>query len=175
MLLLFLRNATVEIRKRVLSFVGDVLASEDGFPELESNARYENLWEWYWLELGKKDVAKQPRSSTFGMWFISEKLQPAWALKQLAEFVSVVPSPEPDHEIFRVLAKICVEEPEASLSVLRQLVVGYPESWHIYAAKEDIHSALSQLDVDGKLPELKNDIVDLLGRRGFTEFRQHLT
>jgi len=167
----FLLNSPRVIRSRVFEFTGTVLGSdEDVAPEILS--RYERLWDWYWKKVGRADAKSDPKSSVFGSWFISENLTPEWALSRLFQFVEVVPSPEPDHEIFGTLAKVCKANLDEAGEILKRLVGGYRENWQIYGSRDEIHQILRRMigDKDVKITAIQ--IINDLGRMGFSEYRE---
>ena len=167
----FLLNSPRVIRSRVFEFTGTILGSdEDVAPKILS--RYERLWDWYWKKVGRADAKSDPRSSVFGLWFISENLTPEWALSRLFQFVEVVPSPEPDHEIFGTLAKVCKANLDEAGEILKRLVGGYRENWQIYGSRDEIHQILRRMigDKDVKITAIQ--IINDLGRMGFSEYRE---
>ena len=167
----FLLNSPRVIRSRVLEFTGTVLGGGDEVaPEILS--RYERLWDWFWDKVGKTDAESDPKSSIFGMWFISENLAPEWALSRLLQFVEVVPSPEPDHEIFGTLAKVCEANLVKTGEILKRLVGGYRESWQIYGSRDEIHQILRRMIIDEKVKKEAIGIINDLGRIGFSEYRE---
>ena len=167
----FFLNAPKEIRTRVMEFVGMVLRNDDDIlPELRS--RYQKLWDWYWEKAGKTDSESEPKSSTFGFWFISENLEPTWALSRLSQFVEVVPSLKPDSEIFGTLSKICDTNLADTGKILKRLVGGYRESWQIYGSRKEVHEILRRLIGNGETDSTAVEIINDLGRQGFTEYRE---
>ena len=167
----FLLSASKEIRMRVLVFAGMILRNDDDVsPEIL--LRYEKLWDWYWETIGKTDSESDPKSNTFGFWFISGNLEPNWALSRLGRFVEVVPRPEPDHEIFGTLAKICDANLFESGKILKSLIGSYRENWQIHGSRTEVHEILRRLIGDEETKRTAVGIINDLGRRGFTEYRE---
>jgi hypothetical protein len=92
----FLGTANPDIRRHALTFAGQSIDEKTPEDVIE---RFKTLWDIYWAGPGKKDAEDKSGSWLFGPWFSSGEFPQEWALDRLEQFVTVVPTPEPDHTI----------------------------------------------------------------------------
>lgn len=166
----FLNDSNPEIRCHAVGFVGSSLESEETVPA-EVVRRFMVLWDVYWAGAGKKDAEERPDAWLFGTWFSSGKFPARWALRQLEDFVKVVPMPQPDDGIAEQLAKTCEADIVTSVRILDRMVQGDREGWHVSGwcdpATEVLDKAMS---AGGDARTQAIQTINYLGRRGYTEF-----
>jgi hypothetical protein len=178
----FLTEAGQAARTHAVKFVGSSLRREEkesseDLPEDIQN-RFMALWDWYWQRTGKDDAAANPQSGLFGWWFVSGAFPMEWSVNRLEEFVSVVPKPEPDTFIVERLAEVAKAGqayPRAAVRILKCMVEGDDENWHIHSWQEEAMAVLrSAMQAVGEARKEAESLIDHLGRRGFVEFGQLL-
>lgn len=171
----FLEHANPEVRRHAISFVGQSLEGEQTLPA-DVVGRFQRLWDLYWGGPGRKDAADSPNGWLFGTWFSCGKFPDTWALDRLLEFVKVAPNPEPDHDIVRELAEIAHIDIGKAVEVLDRMVRGDRESWRIHGYQDSAKQILRLALTDpGEARETAEELIDYLGRRGYTEFGQLLS
>jgi hypothetical protein len=133
--------------------------------------RFKFLWDQYWNAIGKTDAEATPQSAVFGYWFCSGAFDPQWSLERLLAFVTAAQRAEPDNMIVEQLAKICLNEPLRAAQVIQMLVLGDMEGWRVSSWKSDAMKVLKvAILADGEARLVAQEVVDRLGRRGFSEF-----
>ena len=107
----------------------------------------------------------------FGTWFSSGKFPDQWALEQLERFVEVSPTPEPDHAIAEQLAKVGPVDIARTVRILARMVQGDREGWRIHMWLDSAAQILeSAMQADSAARAQAEQIIDYLGRRGYTRF-----
>lgn len=159
------------VRVHAMTFVGNLLKHDPSKVPTEVAQRFQWLWEKYWTEVGGQDAAADPTTWMFGGWFESGLFESAWSLTQLEEFVSAVPRTHAARDILKRLADICGNDPCRSARIVGILVRGDRENWNIRSWKEHALVILSKaLEAGGDAASEAETVVDVLGRRGFSEF-----
>ncbi|MDI6448673.1 hypothetical protein [Anaerobaca lacustris] len=170
----FIENASPNLRRHTISFVGQSLDESEKVPS-EVIQRFMVLWEEYWAGLGKRDAEEKPDAWLFGWWFSCGKFPDQWALDQLEQFVNVTPTPEPDHSIVERLAKIAHVDIRKSVRILDRMIRGDQEGWRIHSCLDQAKAILRQaMKTQGEAQERAVALIDYIGRRGYTEFGQLL-
>ncbi len=162
-------------RTHAIQSVGSSLRREDeeSAEELpkEVQARFMELWDWYWGKTGKDDAEANPQSRLFGWWFVCGAFPVKWSLERLEAFVSVVPKPEPDSLIIEKLTKAAQSDPHAAVRILTHMVKGDDENWRVHSWYEEAKTVLEQaMRAGGETRKEAESLIDHLGRRGFVEF-----
>lgn len=170
----FLSDTNPDIRRHAVGFVGESLGGEEQIPE-DIVRRFQALWELYWTGAGQRDAEEKPDSSLFGTWFSSGQFPDQWALEQLERFVGVSPTPEPDHSVAERLAKIAVVDIVRAVRILDRMVRGDREGWRIHMWLDSAGQILeSAIQAGGGAQKRAVQIIDFLGRRGYSRFGELL-
>jgi hypothetical protein len=165
-----LRTAIPDIRRHAMGFVGRSVAQEDDLPGAVAE-RFAALWDFYWQNGGRADASGDPESLLFGLWFNSGHFPEGWSLDRLAEYVDVVPLPQPGDAIVRRLAELAPKHVAKALSILVKMVHGDENSWYTRAWIEPAMQILRlALAAGGEAAGEADDLIDHLGRRGFLQF-----
>lgn len=170
----FIENASPDLRRHTMSFVGQSLDENEAIPS-EVIERFMSLWEEYWAGPGKKDAEERPDAWLFGWWFSCGKFPDQWALDQLEQFVNVAPTPEPDHKIGERLAEIAHVDIRKSVLILDRMIRGDREGWRLQTWRDQAKEILRQaMKVHGEARDRAIALIDHIGRRGYTEFGELL-
>jgi len=170
----FLDNASPEIRRRAIEFIGHSLADDNDVPP-EVIERFQTLWDVYWAGSGKNDSLEAPDAWSFGGWFSCGKFPNTWALDRLEQFVDVNPVVEPNHRTAERLGNLLDVDVAKSLRILDKVIRCDRERWRV----EDWLESAKRIIERGLLgseesKSLALALIDLLGRRGYMEFGQLL-
>jgi hypothetical protein len=164
----FFTTAEVGIRTHAISFVGGTLEKNESIPR-DILDRLTDLWKVYWAGPGKSDAAGPNGRHLFGEWFSSGALDTQWTLAAMLEYVSIAQSAEPDHLIVQRLREVTQGNEVQVAKILGEMIDGDETGWRIHSwmdnAKEVLRACLSR---GGEARELAMEILDRLGRRGFT-------
>ena len=161
----------VSVRSHAIQFVGNNLSGLGEDLPNDIIKRFKFLWDQYWNAVGKTDAEATPQSAVFGYWFCSGAFDPQWSLERLLAFVTTAQRAEPDNMIVEQLAKICPNEPLRAAQVIQMLVLGDMEGWRVSSWKSDAMKVLKvAILADGEARLVAEEVVDRLGRRGFSEF-----
>ena len=165
----FLSTARVPIRRHAIGFVGSSFGHEEVPSEVVE--RFMALWDAYWAGQGRSDAADEPGAVLLGSWFASGEFPDDWALSSLHEYVEVVAVPEPEHLVMERLATIAQTDIAKSVRIVERMVKGDREGWRIHGWQEPARAILAQaLEAGGAARSEAEQVIDFLGRRGYTAF-----
>ncbi len=162
----------VAVRSHALEYAGEMLsASRTAIPP-DAIDRLKHLWDEYWSAVGRADAEADGQSRVFGHWFGSGAFDPAWSIDRLHAFVTAAPRTSHDSMILKQLALICGHDCQRSAENVEILVKGDADGWRVYAWREHAKAILRKALLAGGGAEIvARNVVDLLGRRGFDDFR----
>jgi hypothetical protein len=164
----FIAEATADIRRHAIEFVGHVLHNEPTLPQ-EFVDRYQKLWDVYWAGKGRIDAQQKPGAFLFGSWFSSGRFDPSWGISRLRDFVEAVPVPEPSPQVVEELAKVASIDLQRAVEILDRMVHGDPEGWHVRMWMDSAKEILEQAMRAGAGSRASAErVIDYLGRRGYT-------
>ncbi len=167
----FLTNSNSEIRRYAIRFVGQSLKGNKEVPT-EIIGRFQILWEKYWPTIGKTEAEEKSDAYLFGTWFSSGQFPSQWALEQLGKFIDVIPLPEPNDSIMKQLAKISNIDIVMTIRILDRIIRADREGWRIHGWQEPamqiLHAGIESGN-DGSR-RMAVDLINYLGRRGYTDF-----
>ena len=171
----FLVNSNSDIRRYAIRFVGQSLEGNEKVPGEVVN-RFQTLWDTYWHKVGKKDAEETSDADLFGTWFSSGKFPKEWALKRLEEYIEIIPLPESSSSILEQLAKVTHYNIERAICILDQIVRADHEGWRIRGWQEPIMQILKigVRNKDETSHAIATDLINYLGRRGYTDFGTQL-
>ncbi len=165
----FLSTARPAIRRHAIGFVGSSFGHEDVPSDIVE--RFMALWDLYWAGHGRSDAADDPGAVLFGSWFASGEFPDDWALSCLHEYVEAVPVPEPEHLVMERLAKIAQTDIAKSVRIVERMVKGDREGWRMHGWQEPAKAILEgALKAGGAARRDAEQVIDFLGRRGYTAF-----
>lgn len=169
----FFSRARAEVRGHAISYVGRSLKSTNGVVNETILERLTILWNQR-LEKAKEDVPGNcvQELSAFGWWFVSEKFDDSWAIAQLTEALRIVGQVDVDHIVMERLAALSPSLPSEVVQVLRLMVEGDREGWHVRLWRKQLRVAIAAvMKVDEK--DARAEAVALVNRlaaRGHLDF-----
>ena len=170
-----LAQAARPVRTHAITYVGRSFRKYDGEVPPEVLDRFQRLWEWYWKEVGEEDAKADAKNWAFGWWFVCGVFDDSWSLKQLQLVTDVAPKPEPDSLIVERLVDLCGVDPVATVKILKNMVAGDDEGWRVYSWKKEAKKVLDQvMNTSGDARNIAEEVIDILGRRGYEEFGELL-
>ena len=166
----FLEEAPGDVRSQTIAFVGRSLSDSDNLPEAIV-IRFQSLWDWYWPMFGQLDAKARPQDGLFSWWFTSKQFPDDWSLKQLEEFLEVLPIPDFADQITERLAELADAHIETVTRILDRMIRADNEGWSVYAWREPAKKILrSALQGGDTVRGMAVRLIDELGRRGYLEF-----
>lgn len=174
----FWRKASDPIRGHALSFTGRSLYQWKDIVPLQPLQRLKALWG------GRLTAAKEVATpdnyiaemSAFGWWFVSEKFEDGWAIKQLDESLKIAGKVEPEETVVERLASLSQNMPREAVQCLEALVKGDKEGWSIHGWREHMRTILGTAlrEADPETRIAAENLVHYLGSRGYFQFRDLL-
>jgi hypothetical protein len=172
----FFGKAPGRVRRRAIEFIGRSLRDNKGDIPPAVIGRFTALWERR-IQLARATPAEFVEElANFGWWFVSGKLDEAWAIQQLGEVLRLAKKAEPDHLIAETLAGMAARRPLEALRCLEGLVEADREGWGILGwenqARIILAAAMGSGDVEAR--EAATALIHRLGARGRLGFRDLL-
>ena len=142
LLTIFYAHASDTLRAHGMWAVGRALAESKNPPTSDVLARWQGFWEWRFSVTRNDPAANRQELNGFTWWFISDKFDTDWALRQMSEMLRVVDSIENETLISRHLAKLSARKPLEAVTLLGLLVrrVGRTRAW--FVSPEETSSVL---------------------------------
>ena len=170
----FLRAAPLDVRCRTIAFVGRSLGDTANVPE-DVIARFMELWDWYWRELGQTDARSSPKSGLLTTWFMCKRFPDQWCLERLQARLDVAPTPEFAEPIVERIAGMSAAHIERVTRVLDRMIRADKEGWRVYSCANLSKGILKlALQGDRTVRAMAEQLIDHLGRRGYTDFGELL-
>ena len=170
----FFDRSTDGVRSEAIRFAGQALQRTPRDVPEEVLDRLKKLWEWRISELASKSEAiglKEPEQ--FGSWFISGKLDEAWALQQLLVALRLCKKSEPSHLVMQRLAERASTDTKDVLEALKLIAEGEEDPWGVRIWEKEARDILATAHSGSEeVKEGARSIASLLGARGFLGFRE---
>lgn len=168
-------DSDLQVRTHAMSFVGRSLREDVADIPQDVIYRFMRLWEFYWNEAGKADMAADPENAMFAYWFGSQAFDFEWSLDNLEAVLKVAPSAGPEHSVIQRLAADCALNPVRSVRMLGLVVDGDEEGWRLTAYEDELRTILEVgMKAGGEARSVAEQVIDTLGRRGFMSFGELL-
>jgi hypothetical protein len=171
------RRAPDEVRSAAMDFIGRSLKGVDGELPVDVSGRLVRLAEWRLDEAEAGDAAEFKREMTgFGWWYTSRKLDRRWSLEGLRRATAIAKKSELDHWVMEALAEDAEDYPGTVLTCISAMIEGDDEGWHVHVWRKELTRALTGIFKSGDTDTQNRarQLVDLLGGRGYIEFRDVL-
>jgi hypothetical protein len=164
----FFERAPAHARAHALEYVGRSLYGAKGAVAATIIDRLVALW-------NARRAAPNPAPgelTTFGWWFASGKLDPAWALRQLQDLLARMRAIDMDTWVLEQLATLASSHALPVLNCLLDLI-NFGPSWVILGAEKQVSTILTAglRSSDAAARERANALIHELGVRGHTKFR----
>lgn len=173
----FFTHAAPRIRRRAISFVGRGLYAADEIAP-KPLTRLAELMDWRIAaveahESRAPDDAAAPDLQEYGWWFVSGKLDPAWAIDRLLRILRLIGRVDPRHQTAEALIGFVDEFPREVAECIRRLVEGAEQPHEIASWLESARTILIGLAPtdDTLVREERDRTLNALVARRFTEFR----
>jgi hypothetical protein len=142
----FYINASGHVRGHAIKFVGtSVTGWQDKAPP-EVFARLQALFDRR-LEQATHAAAPSDFSSemaNFGHWFISEKFDDDWSIRQLLAALRVSTKVLPEMDVVKRLSELCLRYPAECVACLGLIIDGDTDGWILLGVENDARALLSQ-------------------------------
>jgi hypothetical protein len=162
-----------ELAAAAAGFVGRALgATNVDLPDAR-RSRLQALWELRFSVGEAAPAAHREELRAFGSWFISGKLDEAWALSMLDRVSRLVGSPSQSNLVAKKLAEISEHDPVQGVRILAQMIEGAGREWD-YMLWRDESRAIASLAISSGVPEAEEHAREIVGfytRRGDLSFR----
>jgi len=137
-----------------------------------------DLLEWRLEEADKADsqakIKFKDELKRFGIWFISDRLDKAWAISQLVKTLELTEGrTELEFSVIEALRNYVDEYYMDVLRALTLFVKGDREGWMLMSSKAKIEECLDSIIGNRPHQEIKNSVNDLvnnLTKKGYHEF-----
>jgi hypothetical protein len=166
----FWREATSEIRRHVVDFLGRSVAD---YPELDEPARDRLLRFWDFAHNEAVESGSVDELAPFAWWVKSEALPRKWRINNLLEILREGVKPDPAYAVMEGLPALALEAPAPTVEALRQLLEVERTSWSFDSWDEQIEqvlqTALTSDDPDAR--RLAEETTNWLGALGYRQYR----
>jgi len=174
----FFDRAPPGLQQHALQFVGKSFSGEKPPPAAVFD-RFKGLWVWL-VERAERSGGGSPQRralASFGSWFASGHFDPAWSIAELEKALKLAGQIGDAHAVIRSLGNYVGDFAAPTLRCLRAIIESDSQGWEISATVEVVRAILNATVVssDVGVANEANEIVHLLGRRGFGSFRTLLS
>ena len=170
----FLRGAPPDVRSQTIAFVGQTFRdNEEGREAIVR--RFQELWDWYWLALGRLDTEARPKCGFFPAWFASKQFPDEWCISRIEDILGVAPLLYDGKEILERLAEVVDAHLGAAVRILDRMIRADQEGDMAYIWREPAERILrSAMHGDEAVRRMASRLIDYLGRRGYVEYGELL-
>jgi len=174
---LFLSVAPPHLITHVMDFIGrDVFRSKEVDPGIIG--RMQALWDWRVKRGCGYEKMNKDELAAFGWWFASEKFEPDWALRNLAETLKMTPINASNLQAVEYLSDLYSSYPAEVMRCLQLFVHVNSDPWFFVSSRKQkgVWTILDQGMVaeDAAIRDKAEEIVHLLGSKGHLEYRELL-
>lgn len=173
---IFFKTAPDELTYHAMDFVGRSLTGA-ALPEGNLVEKLKLLWDWRVESVGGYDKMPLKELSTFGWWFSYGYCGDKWAFPRLEETLKRVGISRSNLYLFEHMSKVFKDYPSESLRCLRLFIDKNTDPWFFLGhSKESVWELLKQAvnHDDAEIRDEAEDIVHLLGSKGYLEYRKLL-
>ena len=165
------RRAQPELRNEVLTGTGWSLEHVERL-DSEVADRLRATWEWIVSEAAPDD----PALAGFGAWLGTKALDGEWLLEQALAVLTRDIYLEPDFVVYGALQRLATDLPRLVVDVLRRMIATEPEDWSLHGSSAEVRETIKVVLETGDTgaQQRAKELIDLLGARGMTTFRELL-
>jgi hypothetical protein len=174
----FFEKAPGRVRGRAIEFIGRRLRDNKGDIPPAVIQRFGALWERRMERARSAPAESVEELANFGWWFVSQKFDEAWALRQLEEALRLAKNADPSMMMMvaETLASVAARRPREAVRCLEELVEADREGWGILGSEGQALTILATAmgGGDAEARETATALIHRLGRRGRLGFRDLL-
>jgi len=161
--------APVSVRKHVIRDIGWSLEHGNQQISDEIRSRIVETWEW----IAGRDPEDRESLSEFGAWLGAHQLDERWLLSQGHRLLQQDIPLDPDHVVYDALPRMAGRHPREVVEILRLMLATEPERWSVLGSVDEVRQTLTAAinSGDGEARSAAVRVLNLLGARGMTEFR----
>lgn len=176
----FFTAASPGLRASAVGFIGEVLRGTGGSIDAEILSRLQTLW------FNRFDTARRAASiddhkdeiAAFAWWFVSEKFEEEWSLRQLREVLLLVKNVDGDNFVVERLAALAPKHPRMAVECLGLMIEGDEEGYGVEMwknpAQELLRAALRQ-DSDAAARHEAFVLINRISAKGAIDYAFLLT
>ena len=174
---LLFKNAPVQLTAHAMSFMARAACRQ---PPLEAKVRerMKALWEWRVRQVGGPDKMPKEELSGFGWWFACGAFDAGWAFGYLEAALKQTDIGHSRLQVFERLNEAFATHPQESLRCLRLFIDRNEDPWFCRGGRQQkgVWALLEQAiaSSDSAIRDPAEDIVHLLGSKGYLEYRELL-
>lgn len=171
----FWANASPDVRRHTIEFVGRSATELDGASEDVVVQRLIKLWELI-LSEGHAWNSTGNDLTSFGWWFSASALPADWRLTALLDLLRDNVKPEPAFLVVEELPRLVESAPAKAAEALRRVLELEEQGWSVDSWSEQIEQVLrsSLGSSDPEARRLAEDTAHWLGSLGYRQFRHVL-
>ena len=177
LLIQFYEKASDKLCSHAMSFIGRIL--QNAMISEEILNRLMSLWEYRLagIKASESSSSHESEIAAFNWWFVSGKFEDNWALNQLTEVLHRVETVDwADRDIVERLVDLTLLRPKQVVICLRLMIERAKEPWRIQGwgnyPRKILQTAIQ--NPDHEVRQAAVDLINLLGARGYFEFRELL-
>jgi hypothetical protein len=173
---LFYKVAPPELSAYSIEFIGRSINRERSLNSEIIN-KFKGLWEWRIDKLGGIQNLNDKEMAAFGWWFASGTCGDDWAFPYLETTLQRTTLKESKMDVFEYMSRVFMEFPDQSLRCLNLFIDKNDDRWFFLQRKgEGVWRILEQglAHVNPQIREKAEDLVHLLGSKGYLEYRELL-
>jgi hypothetical protein len=172
----FFQRASEELRHRVVSEIGRILANEkEPLPE-QAVEHSQHFWEW---RMAQVSALPDPHQSAhelaaFGWWVFKGIFPAHWSVEQLARVLEWSERLDMSSFVVHRLAELVSQEPVLTLQCLSRLVEGDTSSWGSAEWNEGVKTILVEAlqQQDEAIRARARAVMSVLMMQGHTQYRE---
>lgn len=176
LLIQFFQLASDEMRYKVVSEIGRILANErEHLPE-QAVEQCQHFWEWRMTQVGALPDAQQSARelAAFGWWVFEDIFPAHWSVEQLARVLDRSKQLDMSSFVVHRLASLVSQELALTLQCLSHLVEGDTNSWGSAEWNEDVRTILVEglRQQDEAIRAQARAVTSVLMMQGHTQYRE---
>lgn len=142
----FYVNASDHVRGHAIWFVGTSVAGWQDEVQPEVFPRLQALFDKRLAQATYAAAAVDFSSemANFGHWFISEKFDDDWSIRQLLAALRVSTKVSPEMDVVKRLSELCPQYPVECVACLHLIIEGDADGWILLGIENDARALLSQ-------------------------------
>jgi len=174
---LFFKSSPPELAAHMLEFIGrDTWREKKPNPKIRD--RMKDLWDWRLRCVGGPANMPKQELAAFGWWFAGAQFDTGWAFEQLEQVLKRTPIEHCTVQVFERMNEVFPDYPHQTLRCLRLFADVSDDPWLFRVAQKE-KGAWSLLEQaiktgDAAIREEAEDIIHLLGSKGYLEYRELL-